>query len=152
MRILTMLPVALAALMPVSTIAQSVQALPHNIVYKTTADYSDNVQVELGTDGRIRYYPSPGDVSAALKPVKLKKGYLLSKTGVSATTAYLNMTIEEYSALKQRPSANDLYSIIRDKSPMTELWDCGVRDELSVKQINGLIRKGKLATKCRRMK
>lgn len=152
MRILKLLPVALVATMPVSTIAQSVQALPHSIVYRTNNDYSNYVQVELAADGSLLAYPAPTDVKARPKPVKLKKGYYLSSVGVSQNTRYLDMTITEYAALQSPPSSEELLRHVKDKSPMTELWDCGTRDELSKKQLNRLISKGKLATKCKRIK
>lgn len=152
MRILKLLPVALAATMPVSTRAQSVQALPHSIVYKTATDHSKHVQVELAADGSLLAYPAPTDVQTAPGPVKLKKGYYLSRSGVSANTRYLDMTVEEYAALKTAPTPEELQKHIKDTSPMTELWDCGTRDEVSVKQLNKMIAKGKLATKCKRIK
>jgi hypothetical protein len=136
------------------TWAQAVSGLPHIIIYKTTIDYSNYVTVELTTNKKkIASYPAPGDVTPALKPERLHEGYWLSKMGVSRNTAILGFTVDDYRKLKHAPpSAAELYVVIKDKSPMTEIWDCGTRGALTTEQLNSLIDKMQLKKKCKKLK
>lgn len=135
--------------------AQKTAAMPHSLVYKTTKDYSKYVAVELTDDKKhLAYYPAPTDMDAIsnLQPVKLHGGYLLSKTGVSTNTAYLNVTREAYAKLKKVPTEAKLLSMVKYKSAIKEICDCGVRNEMSEQQINELIDKGELKKKCKKIK
>ena len=135
--------------------AQNKNASPHILVYKTKKDYTKYVAVELSADKKsVTSYPAPTDMAAAgkLKSVKLHKGYLLSRSGVSVNTAYLNITTEAYGKLKEVPTQEALLKMVKDKSPVTELCDCGKRNEMTEQQINDLIDKDKLQTKCRKIK
>ncbi len=137
-----------------SASSQPVSAAPHTMVYKTKIDYSKYVSVELTPDKKkISAYPAPADITPTTKPVKLKGGYWLSKTAISANTAYLAITCEDYSGLKHTKLTPDqLYLLVRDKSPMTEIWDCGVPNTLTVAQLNSLIENKQLKSNCRQVK
>jgi len=132
-----------------------VRVLPHVIVYKTRANYNDLVPVTLSKDKKtISSYPGPDDIktgSGYSLPVLLHKGYLLDRRGVGINTAFVKLTYVQYGNLQAVPSTADLYNMIADKDPMTELYDCGVRSEgkNSVAQLNDLIDKKQLKKKCK---
>lgn len=118
---------------------------PQAIVYKTTKDYSDLVPVIMDdTKTKIVSYPAPSDVyynGKLAKPTPLKDGYLLDNRGINANVVFLKYTYEEYSKLEQAPSTEEMLSKIADKSPLTELIDCGVRSQYlnETDEINALI-------------
>lgn len=138
--------------------SQVSSALPHVVVYKAQPKYRNLVPVELSSDKKtVESYPGPGDVkigSGFPRPVSLHGGYWLDKIGVGLHTAYIRLSYEQYSKLTVAPTAEELYKMIVVKSPMTELYDCGVRDGYnnSVKRLNGLIDKKQLKKKCKRIK
>jgi len=150
----------LCGLAGASSFAQTAgsRALPHVIVYKTKANYNNLVPVTLSKDKKtIVSYPAPSDVtngSGYATPVALHGGYLLDRRGVGGNTAFLKLTYEDYSKLKDLPSQADMYKMIVDKSPMKELCDCGVRAEgkNSEKQLNYMIDKKQLKKKCKQIK
>ena len=124
--------------------AQLSEALPPIIVYKTTKDYSKNVAVTLSEDKKmIVAYPAPTDVSERSYPTALQKGYWLDNRGISANTAFLSITYEEYAKLKKAPSANELYKMIVDKNPIKRMYLCGrgTAHEGLVSEMNALIKK-----------
>ena len=137
------------------SIAQVEVTGPAAIIYKTRADYSQLVPVILSDDkSKIVAYPAPGDVQAEngfLLPVKLKKGYLLDNIGVGKNTAFIKLTYGQYAALSTPPTATELYGMIVDKAPFTELCDCGKRADYkdAPAELNKLIKKRKLKKKCR---
>lgn len=137
---------------------QSVAALPHAIIYKTTTDYTNNVPVNLSEDKtKIVSYPHPNDVfmgeNLAL-PTQLHNGYLLDNRGIGRNVAFLKYTYEEYSQLKDVPTILDLQENIIDKDPLTELWDCGIKTNAPEMQtqLNKWIDDDLLLDKCKRIK
>jgi hypothetical protein len=74
-------------------------------------------------------------------PTKLKNGYLLDNRGISANTAFINMTYLTYSELEKVPSLAELYELIVDKDPLLGLYNCGkhIKDVNLIKQINNNI-------------
>ena len=127
---------------------------PHVLVYKTRADYHKLVPVVLSDDkSRIVSYPDPHDIKVAgkkLLPTTLHKGYLLDNRGISTNTAFINMTWEKYAALPAAPAATELYAMISDKDPITELCDCGSKNagKGTAAEINKLIDGKKLHKNC----
>lgn len=101
------------------------------IIYKTRADYSQNVAVTLSADkSKIVSYPSPKDVymnGSIAYPTALSKGYLLDNRGVSTNTAFLRITYEQYSKLTDAPRLEEMYNQIIDKDPITEMYNLGDR-------------------------
>jgi len=102
-------------------------------IYKTGHDYFNNVPVTLSADKKtVVAYPGPGDVFYMGKlayPTRLSGGYLLDNRGINVDVAFLKYTYEEYSQLKTAPSLDELYANIVDKNPLTELYDCGSREQ-----------------------
>ena len=122
---------------------------PHAIVYKTKADYSKYVPVTLSEDkSHIVSYPAPQDVFYEGKlaiPTQLHHGYLLDNRGVTVNSCFIKITYEEYSKLPQSPSPDDLYKLIIDKNPFTEMYDLGARSDFKdTKDICTIVKKHKL--------
>jgi len=120
------------------------------VVYKTKTDYSKYVPVTLSADkASIVAYPSPKDVYYNGKlalPTALNKDYLLDNRGINPNSAFLNITYEEYSKLKEVPPLAELYQQIKDKDPFTEIYNLGERSRFKneVAEINKMIEKGGL--------
>lgn len=123
---------------------------PVAIIYKTKADYSKNVPVTLSEDkSKIVSYPAPQDVyfrGVLAYPTQLARGFLLDNRGITVNSAFLKLTYEEYSKLGQVPSTDDLYKLIIDKDPITEMINLGTRRRFTneTEEINRLIEKHKL--------
>ena len=123
---------------------------PAAIVYKTKADYSKYVPVTLSDDKtKIVSYPAPQDVFYQGKlavPTQLCHGYLLDNRGIMPNSAFLKITYEEYSKLKEVPSLDELYKQITDKSPFSVMYDLGLRSNFKSdkKEIEKIIKKKKL--------
>jgi len=105
------------------------EAGPPVIVYKTREYYDDRVPVILSSDRKeVISYPAPSDIfykGELALPYNLGGGYLLDRRGINEFVAFLEMTYEEYSNLKEAPSAEALYKLIKDKDPIVEMWHCG---------------------------
>jgi len=123
---------------------------PPTYIYKTKADYSNLVPVNLSDDkSTIISFPHPKDIyynGELAIPVELTDGYLLDNRGISENVAFLNITYADYSKLKNTPSVDSLYSLIIEKEPLVELYFCGNRHQYKdeVKQLNKLITDGNL--------
>jgi hypothetical protein len=102
---------------------------PPVIVYKTKSDFRHNVPIILSADKKeILMYPAPGDVfyqGEYAMPFELRNGYLLDRRGINENAAFLSYTYEEYANLKAAPSPEELFEMILDNDPITELWHCG---------------------------
>lgn len=84
-------------------------ALPRAVVYKMNGDYADNVPVIVSADGEsIVSYPAPTDLTTESTPIPVTHGYLLDRRGVNANTRFLKLTYDEYRALPQPPSIEQL--------------------------------------------
>jgi hypothetical protein len=120
------------------------------LVYKTSKNYNNLVPILLSDDKtEIIMYPAPSDLyyngSLAL-PAELKQGYLLDNRGINKNVAFINITYQDYSRLEKVPSLKELYSMIIDKDPILELYNCGKRDSFTdiVDELNMIIKKGEL--------
>ncbi len=116
------------------------------IIYKTNADFYNNVPVMLNdakTD--IVSYPDIVDVfynGRLAYPTRLEDGYLLDNRGVSKNTAFLKYTYEEYSKLAATPTKEELLKMIVNKNPLTELYNCKKISKNNIQMLNEAIRKG----------
>ena len=130
---------------------------PHVIVYKTKRNNYDKVPV-VYKDHKISAYPDPADIRAMgsrAKPVKLHKGYLLDRYGIGPESRFLNMTFQEYGALKQVPDRSLLTHRIEKSDPFIELYDCGImprNPDTVVNRLNYLIDQGILKQKSTALK
>jgi hypothetical protein len=122
---------------------------PHAIVYKTKGDYSKYVPVTLSDDkSKIVSYPAPQDVFYQGKlavPTQLHHGYLLDNRGIGPNSGFIKISYEEYSKLSQAPSTDDLYKMLIDKEPFSEMYDLGARTDFKDdKDICMIVKKHKL--------
>jgi hypothetical protein len=131
---------------------------PQIYVYKTRNDYSNNVPVLLNDEQtEIISYPHPKDLkvgSGYPLPTSLLSGYFLDNRGINKNVAYLKMTYKEYANLDNPPSLQEMFKMIIDKDPLTELCDCGNKTAFTdiEKQLNQLITNNKLRTTCKTIK
>jgi hypothetical protein len=131
---------------------------PPTLLYKTNSNYNNLVPVLLSDDKtEIVSYPHPTDItvgSGYALPTILKGGYLLDNRGINKNVAFLRMTYEEYAKLKNAPTLKELYNLIIDKNPLTELCDCGNKKAFTdiEAQLNKLIDSNTLRTKCKTIK
>lgn len=120
------------------------------VIYKTRADYSKYIPVTLSNNrSEIVAYPSPQDIFLNGKlalPTLLANGYLLDNRGISTHTAFLNITYEEYAKMTDVLPISELYKLIIDKEPITEMYNLGSRGSFKneVKEINQIIKSGAL--------
>ena len=130
---------------------------PACIVYKTRADYSQNVPVILSEDkSSIMSFPDIRDLyykGQFACPDPLSGGYLLDNRGIGPGVAFLTFTYEEYSRFGKTPPAVDLFGRILDKDPLLEMYQCGKKTQYSrpVEALNEIITKGGLKD-CQRLK
>jgi len=107
------------------------KAGPKTIIYKTKKDYNNFVPVTLSEDkSKIVSYPHPKDVfykGELAYPTELNNRYLLDNRGINSNVAFLNITYEDYSKLEKVPLLNELFSMILDKDPLIEIYNCGNR-------------------------
>lgn len=150
---------------PVSTTPQSVNtsasqtldfSIQSTLIYKTKNDYFNNVPVILSEDkAMIISYPAPSDVYYNGKlayPKRLDNNYLLDNRGINQNVAFLKLTYEEYSKLSKAPSIKEMYEMIIDKDPISELCNCGNRQQFKneVSEINELVKNN--LVKCQKLK
>jgi hypothetical protein len=127
---------------------------PLALVYKTRGNYNNLVPVILSDDKTtILSYPHPKDIikgNQLMVPLELEYHYLLDNRGINKNVAFLNMTYEEYAQLENPLDISTLFNLIIDKDPLTELCNCGKKDSFKneAKQINQLIKKKQIRTKC----
>lgn len=113
---------------------------PPTLIYKTKADYFNNVPVILNDDKTmIVSYPDIKDVyykGELAYPVKLENSYLLDNRGINKNVAFLKYTYEQYSKLDKTPSIDDLFNSIIEKDPLSELFKCEcARDTSDINKI-----------------
>jgi hypothetical protein len=131
--------------------------MPHVIVYKTKNDYHKLVPIVL-TEGQmsIESYPDPKDFVASnnyLYPLALHKGYWLDRRGIDTNTVYLNITGKQYSKLDGPPFQKEMMTMVKDRDPLTELYDCGPKSAAnSIAKLNKLIDRRLLNKKCKKIK
>ena len=97
---------------------------PMAVVYRTSGDYGNLVPVTLDATGtRIVSYPDPADLRGnAVSPLPLRDGYLLDRRGIGPRTAYLDITIDEYSRISSAPAPAELLRRIAVRSPFAEMY------------------------------
>lgn len=128
-------------------------ARPPIIIYKTFQDYFYNIPVTLSTDrAKIVSYPGISDIyfnGELAYPTKLAGGYLLDNRGVGIHSAFLKITYDEYSKLTVMPSTEELYDMVIDNNPFSEMYQltCN-RDTV---EINNIITMG-LKKNCKKIK
>ena len=117
------------------------------IVYKTKRDYSGLVWAYLSADKtQVIAYPTPQDIQKEI-PVSLHGGYYSGVLNINS--AIINLKIDAYSKLKKAFTPRQMYSIILNKNPFAEMYDCGQKGtDTDPAHINELIDANKLASEC----
>lgn len=127
-----------------------VGALPPMIIYKTRADYQFLVPVTLNPEKTaVIMFPAPTDLQYEGRlaiPENLDQGYLLDFRGINQNTAFLHITYEKYSQLEKAPTPAELYNMILDKDPFSEIYICGTKEgrDADIAKAQELIRQGRL--------
>ncbi len=110
-------------------VATNTMAGPKIIIYKTKADYHNNVPVTLSDNkSEIISYPDIKDIfykGELAYPTKLNDNFLLDNRGIDENVAFLNYTYERYSKLDKTPTIDILFADILDNDPITEMYNCG---------------------------
>jgi hypothetical protein len=123
------------------------------IIYKTKADYSKNIPVNLSDDKKfITSYPDIKDIYYAGElayPTLLAQGYLLDNRGIGPTVAFLDYTYEQYRELGQTPAADELMKHIIDADPLLELYSCSCKRDTGI--LNDMILHDRLS-ECKKLK
>lgn len=128
---------------------------PAMIIYKTKANYNQNVPVILSADkSSIVSYPAPSDISRKSEPTQLINGYLLDNRGIGVQVAFTSLTYNEYATMTTAPELAKLQGLIIDADPITEMYNCGLKTSYSnsKEQLNAIIEAGKLNTICKKLK
>ncbi|QNF31578.1 hypothetical protein HUW51_02125 [Adhaeribacter swui] len=106
---------------------------PPTLVYKTRQDYTNQVAIILTPDKTgIAAYPHPQDIAKKgnrVKPTLLTDGYLLDNQGINQYVAFTSYTFEQYAALPQAPSLEELKNSIIDANPLAYICNCGNRNQ-----------------------
>jgi hypothetical protein len=121
---------------------------PPVIIYKTKGDYYDKVPVILSEDKtKVVSYPGARDLYKGDKlalPTRLNNGYLLDNRGIDENVAFLDISYENFTKMQRVFTAGQLYEMILDKDPLTEMYNCGKKSKYKdeVAELNELIDKG----------
>lgn len=133
-------------------------ALQHVFVYKTTKDYRQLVPVILSDNNdSVISYPDPQVIKkrgSTAFPTPMRGGYLMNNTPIGEHMAFLDITYKDYAKLKEPPTPEKLYGMIKDKNPLTYLCDCGIRQFYDNAKLNisSFIAKKQLHKKCKVIK
>ncbi len=104
---------------------------PKIIIYKTKKDYSKLVPIILSDDKKsIESYPDVKDVyrgDSLAYPTRLHNDYWLDNRGINLNVAFISLTYEEYSKLRETPSSEELINMIIDSQPLVSMYSCGTR-------------------------
>ncbi len=70
----------------------------------------------------------------------------MDNQGINKNVAFLNITFETYSKLENALTISELYSMILDKDPLLELYNCGNRYSFKdeILELNKLIDKNNM--------
>lgn len=99
-----------------------VRMLPKAVIYKTKKDYNNLVPITLdASHTKVISYPAPSDLVNA-KPTLLANGYLLDNRGIGVNSVFTGFTYDEYAALPQAPSIEELLASVVDFDPFVEIY------------------------------
>lgn len=95
--------------------------LPKALVYRTNVLCPDKVVISLNPSRTaVQSFPAPTDVSAASAPLSLGHGWWLDRRGMGPNPAFIDMTYEQYAALKAAPSPAELMNMVLPDVHVTE--------------------------------
>lgn len=104
-------------------IGGGVQAMPPAIVYQVSGDdCMDLVPITLTADGKgVLSYPAPSDLNEGQTPIDLGDGWWLDRRGIGPSSVFTTYTYEQYAAMKQAPSPQELMDHIDRKARITRM-------------------------------
>jgi uncharacterized lipoprotein YajG len=109
------------------------------IIYKADKKFANYIPVLLNDEGtKIVSYPAPSDIfidGKLAKPTALKNNYWIDNRGISAHSAFINYTYEEYSKLADAPTLEIMYSKIIAKNAITQVYNCGSKNRVINQQL-----------------
>ena len=84
----------------------------------------------------------------------LKNGYYLDNRGIGPDVAFTKYSYEEYSKLEFTPTVENLFKLVIDNDPITEMYNCGNRlDYTNIEaELNQMIENGELVKRCKKLK
>ena len=146
-----------------NAVVQEYITKPGIIIYKTKADYFNNVPVNLSEDkSTLVSYPAPSDLklndSLLRYPIKLKENYLLDNKGIWVNVAFLSTTYKDFSALQKSPAVDEIMEMVIDKDPIIEFYFNedksldSLKNEQLINYLNKLIDKKQIETELKRLK
>ncbi|MCC8118887.1 MAG: hypothetical protein LIP09_09125 [Bacteroidales bacterium] len=105
-----------------STSSRNAAALPKAVIYKMNGDYSQYVPITLSRSGKqVISYPAPSDLTANSTPLEIGDGWWLDRRGaIGNHTAFLTYTYDQYRALKQAPTSDELMNHIKSEAKVSE--------------------------------
>ena len=85
-------------------------AVPQAIVYQVSGENAmDLVPVTLSADGKsLVSYPAPTDLNEGQTPIDLGDGWWLDRRGIGPSSVFTTYTYEQYAAMQQAPSPQEL--------------------------------------------
>lgn len=105
----------------VKTVGGTTFAVPRATAFRMSGDYSENVGITLNPDGTLAYYPAPTDITPLSAPYDLGNGWWLNRQGISEGSVFTKWTFEEYAALKEAPSRQELLDAVIPGAMVTEM-------------------------------
>ena len=123
-------------------------AMPRIVLYKTTADFSNNVPVAMDdSKTQIVSFPDPIDVKENKRPTLLDNGYMLDNFGIGKNVVYTDYTFEQYAALEAVPDMETLLQHIVEKNPLVEYYVSGAEyprtgEARTIEGLNNVIANG----------
>lgn len=108
------------------TIPPLAMAMPRVVIYKTTADFSNNVPFAMDdSKTQIVSFPDPADIKDNKRPTQLDNGYLLDNFGIGKNVVYTDYTYEQFAALESVPDLETLMQHIVERNPLVEYYVSG---------------------------
>lgn len=124
-------------------------AEPPTIIYQMKQDYTKLVPVQLNEEKTaVIAYPAPKDLfnqEGKLRfPLPLDHDFYLDEIGVGLNTAFISLSIEDYSHMLMPPAIDSLFKLIVDKDPFTKMYNLGNRKQYLDKElVKELVSSGK---------
>lgn len=92
------------------------------MVYRTNVPCPDRVAISLNSArDAVQSFPAPADVSSESAPLALADGWWLDRRGLGPNPAFIDMSYEQYSRLKEPPSTARLMRMILPDVSVTEV-------------------------------
>lgn len=103
---------------------------PGPYIAKTRNDYSKYVWINMSLDKEtIISHSSPTDIKSHtdFNKLVLHDGYFINSFAWGSNDVPIDVTIADYSKMKEDLSIEQMKNLILDKYPYVELYDCGKR-------------------------